>query len=129
MREKIMRWMTGRNGVDELAQAELWVVMAGLILSIFIKILYIPTLVLMVHTYFRVFSRNTSKRYAENQKWRNMRYKMAIRRSNWKKRWNERGIYKYFKCPQCRQKVRVPAGHGRICITCPKCRAEFVKRS
>ena len=27
-----------------------------------------------------------------------------------------------FKCPGCRQRVRVPKGRGKICITCPKCR-------
>jgi hypothetical protein len=25
--------------------------------------------------------------------------------------------------------VRVPKGRGRICITCPKCRTEFTRRS
>lgn len=146
-REKLMRWMVGRNGVDELARAEMWIVMAGLVLSIFIRVLYFPTLLLMVHTYFRVFSRNTSKRYAENQKWRDMCCRLRNRTKGGsgavgrilnmplrgvrllKKRWRERGVYRYFKCPQCKQKVRVPAGHGKICITCPRCRTEFVKRS
>ena len=36
--------------------------------------------------------------------------------------------YRFYKCPQCKQKVRVPKGRGKICITCPKCRTEFVKK-
>ena len=34
----------------------------------------------------------------------------------------QRKQYKFFKCPMCKQEVRVPRGHGKICITCPKCR-------
>ncbi len=37
--------------------------------------------------------------------------------------------YKVFKCPNCKQKVRVPKGHGKIEITCPRCRANFIKHT
>ena len=36
----------------------------------------------------------------------------------WKKRFAQRKQYKFFKCPMCKQEVRVPRGHGKICITC-----------
>ena len=49
--------------------------------------------------------------------------------NNMKKRWAQRGTYRFFKCPQCRQTVRVPKGRGKICITCPKCKTEFIKKS
>ena len=39
------------------------------------------------------------------------------------------GDKKIFRCPKCRTKVRVPKGRGKIRITCPKCKAEFIKRS
>lgn len=38
-------------------------------------------------------------------------------------------IYKYFECPKCAQKIRVPKGHGKIEITCPKCGEKFIKRT
>ena len=70
MREKFIRFMNGRNGMDELARAESWVVMILLVVSIFTRsaILDILAIGLMIHMYFRVFSRNVNKRYAENQK-------------------------------------------------------------
>ena len=37
--------------------------------------------------------------------------------------------HRYFKCPGCGQTVRVPRGRGKIQITCPKCRREFIKKT
>ena len=127
--------MYGRNGVDELARFESFLIWIPLVLSIFIRnpfiqmILSFVAVALIVHLYFRIFSKNTSKRYEENQKFRNFRYNMAIKKNNFKKRREQRAIYKYFKCPMCKQQVRVPRGHGKIIITCPKCREEFARRS
>ncbi len=46
-----------------------------------------------------------------------------------KREWEQRKTYRFFSCPQCEQRVRVPKGKGRIEITCPKCRTSFVKKS
>jgi ribosomal protein L37AE/L43A len=37
--------------------------------------------------------------------------------------------HKYYRCTHCRQLIRVPRGKGKICISCPKCRTEFIKRT
>lgn len=81
MREKFIRFMNGRNGMDELARAESWVVMILLLVSIFTRsaILDILAIGLMIHMYFRVFSRNVNKRYAENQKFLNVRYEWTVK--------------------------------------------------
>lgn len=135
MKEKFIRFMYGRNGVDELARFESFLIWIPILLSIFIRVPIVQsffsllTIVLIVHLYFRVFSKNVSKRYEENQKFRTFRYNMAIKKNNFKKRREQRAIYKYFKCPMCKQQVRVPRGHGKIIITCPKCREEFARRS
>ena len=135
MREKFIRFMYGRNGVDDLAKFESTILWIPLILSIFIRqpiidlILVWIMLGLIGHTYFRIFSKNTSKRYQENQKFRNFRYKFAVDKARKKKHFADMKTYKYFKCPMCKQKVRVPRGHGRISITCPKCREEFIRKS
>ena len=123
--------MQGRNGMDELGRALNTVVLILLIISIFSKwpVFYILALLLMGYMYFRVFSKNTPKRYAENQKYRNFRYDTKIKLNKKKMEWNQRKIYRFFRCPMCKQKVRVPKGRGKICITCPKCKAEFIKHS
>ncbi len=53
----------------------------------------------------------------------------VVKKNNLKKRWAQRSTYRFFKCPQCKQTVRVPKGRGKICITCPKCKTEFIKKS
>ena len=131
MREKLARFMMGRNGVDDLARFESWFVLVVLILSIFTRsgLLDLIAIAFIVHMYFRVFSRNVSKRYEENQKFLNFRYDWTVKWNRKKKHFEQRKIYKFYKCPMCRQEVRVPRGHGKICITCPKCREEFIRRS
>ena len=131
MREKLARFMVGRNGVDDLARFESWFVLVVLILSIFTRsgLLDLIAIAFIVHMYFRVFSRNVSKRYEENQKFLNFRYDWTVKWNRKKKHFEQRKMYKFYNCPMCRQEVRVPRGHGKICITCPKCREEFIRRS
>lgn len=131
MKEKLQRFMIGRYGADELSKAQSVVVMILLVLSLFgrLGILYWLALALMIYSIWRMFSKNVSKRYEENQKYLNYRYKATVKIDRMKKHFAQRKIYRFYKCPQCRQKVRVPKGRGKICITCPKCRTEFVKKS
>ena len=128
---KFARFMQGRNGVDQLSQFLNVVVLILLVVSIFTKSIILDWLpfVLMGYMYFRIFSRNIPKRSMENQKFCNMRYDLAIKKNKWKKEREQKKIYRFFRCPMCKQKVRVPKGRGKICITCPKCRQEFVRRS
>lgn len=131
MKEKFQRFMMGRYGADELSKFLNAIVLILLIVSLFTRwgILYWIGLALLIYTYWRMFSRNTAKRYAENQKYVNMRYRAVVKWDQKKKRWAQRKTHRFFKCPQCKQTVRVPKGRGKICITCPKCRTEFVKKS
>lgn len=131
MRERMQGFMAGRYGTDQLSKLILWVSLACLAVSMFtrLNVFYILGLVLLIYTYYRMFSRNVAKRYAENQKYLNWRYGFAVRRNKRKVHWEQRKIYRFYKCPQCRQKVRVPKGKGKVAITCPKCRMEFVRKS
>lgn len=131
MREKIQRFMIGRYGADELAKAQSIAALILLFLSMFSRlgIFYWLAIALMIYSTWRMFSKNISKRYAENQKYLNYRYQMTVKWNRFKKHLAQRKIYRIYKCPQCKQKVRVPKGRGKICITCPKCRTEFVKKS
>mgnify|MGYP000349810700 CR=1 FL=1 len=121
--------MIGRYGADELAKHRAllhWYCFFVDVsrLGIFIWL----AIALMIYSTWRMFSKNISARYAENQKYLNYRYQMAVKWNRFKKHLAQRKNYRFYKCPQCKQKVRVPKGRGKICITCPKCRTEFVKK-
>ena len=131
MRGKIQQFMRGRYGFDELSRMYLIMTIVLMILSMFVgnRWIYLLGLVLLVYCYYRALSKNLEKRRQENQKFCNIRYQSAVKRSAWKQHQEQKKIYRFYKCPQCRQKVRVPKGKGKICITCPKCRTEFIKKS
>ena len=131
MKQKLQQFMMGRYGADQLSRVLLFVSLGILILAMLTRwgLLYWLAFLLMGYVYFRMFSRNVQKRYAENQKFLNFRYRLVAKKDAQKKQWAQRDVYRYFKCPNCRQKVRVPKGKGKICITCPKCRIEFIKKT
>ncbi len=131
MKQKIQRFMTGRYGADQLGQIYLGASMALLLISLFSRwnIFYVLALGLMGYEYYRMLSRQVEKRYQENQKFLNWRYQLAVKKNRRKERLEQKKIYHFYKCPTCKQKVRVPRGKGKICITCPKCRTEFIKKS
>ena len=123
--------MQGRNGIDQYSQFLNGVVLILFLISILTRSTFLgwAPFVRMGYMYFRIFSKNIPKRSMENQKFCNMRYDLSIKINKMKKQWEQRKIYRFFRCPMCKQKVRVPKGRGKICITCPKCREEFVRRS
>lgn len=131
MKEKFYQFMSGRNGVDDLSRLQTWMTLILLVLGIITRLglFTILALLVMIHMYFRMFSRNTAKRYEENQKYLNFRYQRTVGWNRFKKRAAESRTYRFYKCPSCRQRVRVPKGHGKVEITCPKCRANFIRKS
>jgi len=131
MRDKLIRFMQGRYGNDQLNRFLSVACMILLILSMIVKsgIMYYVAIAMLVWQMFRTFSRNIPKRYAENQKYLAMSSKV---RYAWAKKKNELKQLKthhIYRCPGCKQKIRVPRGRGRIEIRCPKCRQTFIKKS
>ncbi len=127
----LRRIMAGRYGTDQLSIA-LLVVYA--VLYLLAQILRLPVLawialVPFVLCFLRMFSRNTSKRYQENIVF--LRYWNPV--GAWFRRVNARlkdsRTHKYYKCPKCSATLRVPRGRGKISITCPVCKNEFIKKT
>ncbi len=131
MKERIARMMQGRYGGDQFSQFLSGVALVLLILSLFVRnrLLSSVALVLLIYIYFRMFSKNISKRYKENLKY--LEATAGIRRNVRKRRarTQQRKLYRFYKCPACSQEVRVPKGKGKIEIDCPKCHTKFIKRS
>lgn len=123
--------MYGRYGNDQLSRVYLGATLVLLVLSLFTRwtYFYVAGIALLIYCYYRMFSKNITKMSAQNQRYLNWRYGLAVSRQKRRVRREQKKIYHFYKCPQCAQQVRVPKGHGKICITCPKCRMEFVRKS
>ena len=130
MRERLARFMAGRNGNDQL---NVFLLIVDLILmllsSIFSKSigggLYPIVIALLVYVYFRMFSRNVYKRREENGKYMRLKYKVDAALRLRKERWVQRKDYKFFPCPSCRTSLRVPRHRGKVKIVCRKCGTSF----
>ena len=92
MREKLRRFMTGRYGVDQLSRLYLVLTLVLLVLSMITKlpIFYGLAIILLIYMYYRMFSKNTTKMYAQNQKYLNMRYQIVVKWNNAKKHFAQR---------------------------------------
>ena len=101
MSDRFRNFMRGRYGVDQLSNGLVFLffilILIGILTrnTIFTWIALIP----MILSYYRMFSKNFSKRYND------------------------------FKCPNCKQELRVPRGRGEITVTCPKCKQSFDRKS
>lgn len=131
MKERFSRFMQGRYGNDELGSFTLIAMLVLMVFSVVTnwQILYSIALVLLIWSYYRMFSRNISKRYAENQKflgwWRDVKKPFEQQIYYMK----QRKTHHIYTCPNCKQKIRIPKGKGKIKITCPRCKHAFIKKS
>ncbi len=130
-RERMAKFMYGRYGTDELSRIYLILVIACLAVHLLTRSIffYLAGMALLIYGIYRSFSKNTAKMSAQNQKYMTWRYKLVVKYNQTKKQWAQRRDYRFYRCPDCRQKVRVPRGRGKIAITCPKCKTEFIKKS
>ena len=130
-KDKMARFMYGRYGMDQLSRNLSLICLVLLIVTMFVRnnVIYMIALVGIVYTYFRVFSRNISRRSEENEKYLKFHYKVVGKLNKSKFRITDSKTHRIFRCPSCSQKIRVPRGKGKISIKCPKCRIEFIKKT
>ena len=121
----------GRNGFDNLATTCSVTALLLLIINIFAQsiIIYILWVALFGYSLFRVYSKNITKRYAENQKFLSLTKTPASYINLMRLQIRDRKTSRYYICKNCHQQIRVPKGKGRIEIRCPKCSNRFVKKT
>ena len=131
MREKLRQFMIGRYGTDGLNQFLSIASLVLLLIAIISRVSLFTYLgaALLIFCYYRTFSRNISKRTEENYKFYTLKDQVDNKFKGWKEQWANRRVYHYYRCPQCRQKLRVPRGRGRLPISCPRCGPQFIKKS
>lgn len=127
--DRIRRFMFGRYGLDQLNVVLMVAAVALCLISFLFSrinavwtvalsfVLNLLSYVLLFWYILRAFSRNIEKRNRENRRFLAFRSRLTDKQN------------RYYRCPNCKQTVRVPRGRGKICIKCPKCSEKFVRKS
>ncbi|MEF9971465.1 MAG: hypothetical protein RSD32_05175 [Oscillospiraceae bacterium] len=123
--------MNGRNGIDALSIA---IFVFALILNALTRIFGFPLFAicgvgLAIYAIWRVFSKNLAKRREENFRFSRIFGDARESFKNWRFRRSQKKDFKFFTCPGCKNKLRVPRGRGKINITCPRCGQKFSGKS
>lgn len=134
MREKLARFMVGRNGSDQLSRFVSIVACVALVISMFMDTdarmaIWFLAILGVIYVYFRVFSRNVYKRRAENEKYLHATANIRGYFKGLRERWRQRRDYRFFRCPSCRTMLRVPRGKGKIKVVCRKCGTSFIRNT
>ena len=127
----LQKLMVGRRGPDELTLALL---IAGLVLSmvgsaIGFGLLNLAGMAAYVLAIFRMFFRNLQKRYAENAKFTGMWRSLTASVRQFINRTKNMKKYKYFKCPECHSRLKLPRKVGEVTVTCGKCHHAFKQKA
>lgn len=112
MRQRLAKWMMGRNGMDALNRLLSVLTLILLIVSMFVhgyaaRILWSLAVVGLIVIYFRMLSRNVYRRQQENGAYLRQKYKIT---SAWRgavDRWHQRHDYRFSSAR--------PAGHACVC--------------
>ena len=131
IRSSFASFMAGRYGADQLGMTMLW---TALILSIVgsssrLGLLTLMADALLLLMFWRMLSKDRLKRQHENQTYLQKTYGARKAVTEWINRVKNGKKYRYFTCPQCKKRLRVPRGVGNITITCKGCGNKFDKKA
>lgn len=136
-----MKFLQGTYGVDLLS---LFLILISCILNIW-DITRIFSILLLFFAFYRAFSKKIYKRREEYNVFytytnkllskfgKSLPYNLPVYDLNnlstysdkLKSYYTEKKNYKITKCPNCKQKLRLPRGKGKIVVTCKKCSTKF----
>ena len=127
----ISRVLIGRNGFDNMARTTLWASIIFALINVYAQsvIIYFLWVIFLGYTVFRIFSKNITKRYAENQKFLEITKTPRSNLNLLRLQVRDRETSRYYICRKCHQQIRVPKGKGRIEIRCPKCGERFIRKT
>ena len=125
-REKLYRFMQGRNGADIFCRYLFGLYIILWIINIFAKSRIISLLeaAVIAYMFFRILSKNRYQRMRECYYVEKLDRWLRSTVSLCKKRISDRS-HAYRKCPGCGQIIRLPGKKGTHTVECPKCHKDF----
>ncbi len=127
LRERIARFMMGRNGTDALYHLATTLCFILIIVNIFVGSVWISVIetLLIGYAIFRVLSRNVYKRQRENQAWLGFLRRIKSFFSLIRSKLRDRQTHVYKRCPSCKSTLRLPRRSGTHTARCPRCSHRF----
>lgn len=122
---KLQKFMYGRYGPDELYKFFFGLYIFVIILDLFFNsqvLVYIELIIIFI-MFYRVLSKNISKRSKENRQYLKIKNKIIKPFNNLKRNIKDKdNIYK--KCPKCKTTLKLPIPYERGIkhTKCPKCK-------
>lgn len=116
--------MYGRYGIDKLYQGLLTFALLLIVINMMTQSSIISgiVMILLVGAYYRVLSKDIYKRQKENTQYLKL---IAPVKQSFKltyKRIKDIQTYRYRKCPNCHQTLRLKRKVGKHQTICPKCK-------
>lgn len=126
--------MIGRYGADQLWRALMIFYLLSIVITNivyrFSKIAYyslsVLSLAIIIFAVFRVFSKNIEARRKENQEWLKITGGIRQKFIFAKERNKQKKTHKFVKCKQCKKVLRLPKNKGKLNVSCPHCKNQFV---
>ena len=111
MKQRFLNFMKDRYGWDILNNIIIYLSLGFAVVNLFKKseVLTLTSFILFSIALFRMLSPIYSRLLKFSSK--------------------DRKNYKYFKCKNCGQELRIPKGKGKIKVICPNCKYEEIKKS
>ena len=128
------RFLKDRYGFDAICAFLLWIsVLIDLLVLLlpyeeirpFCWISFIPLLFCVL----RIFSRDCDRREMENDLFTGIFDPFKDAANQRRERKYQKKMFRFFRCPSCRQQLRVPRGKGKVEITCPSCGSKFIRKA
>ena len=131
IRAGFARFMAGRYGTDQLNFAMLIVSLVGSVIGSLtgLGIVTLMADALLIVMFYRMLSKDRYRRAHENQVYLEKTYGARKAASEWMNRIKNGKKYRYFVCPKCKKRLRVPRGVGNVTITCKDCGTKFDKKA
>ena len=127
LRNRLAQMFYGRNGPDSFARFALIFSLALAFLNLFIHSLslYVLGILALGYAFFRMFSKNRTRRAEENAvyvRWREKTRQFFTRQLN---RIRYHSTKAYRRCPHCGAHLCLPRKKGKHTVKCPSCEQRF----
>ena len=126
-RNRLMTFMYGRYGIDELYYGLFALAILIAVINMFVGslVLYLVGVILLGFMIFRSFSRKYERRRRENMMflkvWKPIKSWFILQRD----RFRDRKTARYRKCTACKAIIKLPNKKGSHSVRCPKCGERF----